>query len=98
MAEFSVSTYQINSQAEELIRLNNRFRTAVQELAQTEAALNQMWEGESREAFHSAFGRDLSQMQKFSGTTASYTGALQETVRRYQAAERQNLELAGRRT
>ena len=98
MAEFSITVNRMYQQTEELAGLNRRFRAAVQDLRQTEHALNRMWEGATRETFHCFFGRDCVQMDKFSETISSYTLSLQEICRRYQEAERRNLELAAGRS
>ncbi len=98
MAEFSVTVNRMYQQAEELAGLNRRFCAAVQDLRQTENALNRMWEGAARETFHCAFGQGCVQMDKFSETISSYTISLQEICRRYQEAERRNLELASGRS
>ena len=63
MAEFTVTVQELTKQAEELRSLKSQFVTAVEQLMSTEGALNGMWEGDAREAFHAAFTSDSSDEQ-----------------------------------
>nr|WP_027871343.1 WXG100 family type VII secretion target [[Eubacterium] cellulosolvens] len=97
MGEFSVSAGKVRSELNELAALNSRFRKQVEELKQTESSLNGMWEGASRTAFHNAFHADSLQMESFYGTVLTFVRTLDEIVNKYEAAERQNLDIATRR-
>ena len=62
MAEFRTNTAELKTKATELQTLNQRFKTMKQGLETTEAALNGMWEGEARTAFHTGVAKDMSEL------------------------------------
>ena len=89
---------QLDSTAQELADLNVNFAQKVQELESTEAALQGMWEGEAREAFHTAFTSDIGQMMQFKALVDTYAAKLQDIRGRYALAEEQSAEIARNRT
>ena len=58
-----------------------------------ENGLNSMWEGEARNAFHTAFGNDVQQMGTFYNTVAKYVETLLNAAAKYQEAEMLNVEI-----
>ena len=98
MAEFTVTVQELTKQAEELRSLKSQFVTAVEQLMSTEGALNGMWEGDAREAFHAAFTSDSNQMNNFATAIENYCIALENLATRYAQAENQNMDTAVTRT
>lgn len=96
--QITVNTAALKTKAQELKRLNAEFKKQVGNLKTTESALNGMWEGEAKEAFHKAFQSDTVQMDSFYGAIEKYITVLSAIIERYQNAERKNLGTAGSRT
>lgn len=94
MAEFSVTITELKNRSESLTQMNGQFLSQVNGLIETESALNGMWEGEAKEAFHSAFSKDITQMNNFYNAIGQYVTALNNIIERYSAAEAQNVEIA----
>ena len=65
MAAFTVTSSELKAKANELRNLNAQFKTQVGNLESQEGNLVTMWEGEAKNAFHTAFMNDKSQMDKF---------------------------------
>lgn len=97
MAEYSVVVSDLKAKAEELQSLNQQFFAEVENLEETEGALNGMWEGEARESFHTAFTNDVTQMHNFYNAVAQYVTALGNIIELYVNAENQNIEVAATR-
>lgn len=98
MAQIQVTARQLRTQAENLQQLNESFRSQIQVLESTEASLAGMWDGESKDAFHSAFLRDKGQMEAFKAAIDQYVTALQNIAQKYEQAENTNRETAINRT
>jgi WXG100 family type VII secretion target len=94
MAEFRTNTAELKTKATELQTLNQRFKTMKQGLETTEAALNGMWEGEARTAFHTAFSKDMIQLNNFMTLIEKYIQSLNQIAEKYQTAEVQNTNIA----
>ena len=94
MADLKVMTNELNAKIEELRSLNKQFKNEVNELENTEASLNGMWEGSARKAFHKEFKQDKSQMDTFHDTIEQYIQALQEMLEEYKKTEQKNIEKA----
>ena len=94
MAEFRTNTGELKTKAAELQTLNQKFKTMKQGLETTEAALNGMWEGEARTAFHTAFSKDMIQMNNFSTLIEKYVASLNQIAQKYDTAEQQNTNIA----
>ena len=97
MTDFSVSVQDLKAKVEALRTLNSEFKARTNDLTTTEASLNGMWEGEAREAFHSAFQNDITQMGNFYNAIEVYAMRLNDMASRYEAAEAANLEIATER-
>lgn len=98
MAEFFVTSATLEAKAAELETFNNDLKTLIDQLGTNEEALSGMWEGEARNAFHAAFGRDKNQVYAFYNAIASYVNALRTIAKEYNRAEAANVETASRRT
>lgn len=94
MTDFSVSVQDLRTKVEALRTLNSEFKARTNDLTNTEASLNGMWEGEAREAFHGAFQSDITQMGNFYNAIEVYAMRLNDMANRYEAAEEANLEIA----
>lgn len=97
MTDFSVSVQELRTKVEALRTLNSEFKARTNDLTNTEASLNGMWEGEAREAFHGAFQSDITQMSNFYNAIEVYAMRLADMASRYEAAEVANLEIATER-
>lgn len=97
MALIRVTAAQLKAGAEELRSLNQQFKAAVSELESTEGALNSMWEGDAREAFHRAFTSDKTQMNNFYNAIEVYAARLEAAAAQYETKEAQNVEIANTR-
>lgn len=98
MAEFFVTSATLEAKASELETFNNNLKELIDQLGTNEEALSGMWEGEARNAFHSAFGRDKNQVYAFYNAIASYVNALRTIAKEYNKAEATNVQTATRRT
>ncbi|MBS6395739.1 MAG: WXG100 family type VII secretion target [Clostridiales bacterium] len=94
MALIRVTAAQLRMKAEELTELNNGLKTNVSELEACEQNLGSMWEGQAKDAFHTAFGNDKIQMTNFSMLIDRYVAALLSIAAKYEQAESQNAETA----
>lgn len=97
MAMIRVTAAQLRADAEELRNLNQQFKAAVSDLENTEGALNSMWEGDARDAFHQAFTNDKTQMDNFFNAIEVYAYSLEAAAAKYEQAEAQNVEIAATR-
>lgn len=93
----TANTGQIKNKAEELKQLNSNFKKQIGELISTESSLNSMWDGDANDAFHSAFNRDVTQMNNFYNAIEVYVAKLNEIVSTYEKAESTNLNTANTR-
>ena len=97
MSEIQVTTATLRTKADELSQLNEQFRNAVNALSEEEQALRTGYEGESSNAFHAAFSKDIIQMNNFYNAIERYVAALQEIASRYETAENTNTSIATER-
>lgn len=98
MALIQVTFEQLKAQAENLNQLNESFKSNVAELESMEAQLGAMWEGQAKDAFHTAFSNDKIQMDNFYNAIARYVQSLLVIAAKYQQAEAINYETASTRT
>ena len=98
MAEFSVTLNELKNKADTLEQYNGQFLQQVVKLEETEGALNGMWEGDARKAFHNAFRSDVTQMRSFNNAITAYVGALRTIFTQYSNAEAKNVEVANTRS
>lgn len=98
MALIQVTASQLKTKANELRSLNGQFKSQVGNLESQEAALASMWEGEAKNAFHTAFNNDKVQMDNFYNLIEKYCQALETIAQKYEQAEAQNLQTASNRS
>lgn len=98
MAQIRVTISQLKAQAEQLEVLNAQFKAQVDELESIETQLGTMWEGQAKDAFHSAFTSDKVQMNNFYTTIRVYIQALLANAAKYSQAEAISYNLASERT
>ena len=98
MAEIKVTSSELRTKASELRQLNGQFKKAVDDMTATEGQLMTMWDGESKEVFHSAYTSDVNQMTEFYNTIEKYCQALETNAEKYDAAEQKNLSTASTRS
>ena len=91
MSEIQVTTATLLSKADELSQLNDQFKKAVSSLTEEEQALRTGYEGESSDAFHVAFTKDITQMENFYNAIAQYVQKLQLIAAAYNKAESTNV-------
>ena len=92
------TTGTLTNKAAELKSLNSRFQAQVTQLRTQESSLNSMWEGEARTAFHSAFEKDVTQMDNFYNLIEKYAQSLNEIAKEYDRAEKVNVSTATNRS
>lgn len=97
MGLIRVSAVELRAKAEELTGLNNNFKTNVSDLEATEQSLTTMWDGEAKDAFHTAFSKDKIQMTNFSTLIEKYVNTLLTIAAKYEQAENTNLNTAATR-
>lgn len=98
MAMIQVTSKRLRNAAESLQNLNAQFKAKAEDLVGKEQSLCQMWEGQAKNAFHTAFDRDSSQMEVFHNLINQYIRVLLEIAARYEQTEARNAEIAGSRT
>ena len=98
MAQIRVTMSQLKAQAEQLESLNEQFKSQVNDLEATEQQLGTMWEGEAKDAFHSAFSSDKIQMDNFYNAIKAYVQAHLANPEKYSQAETASYNLAAERT
>lgn len=94
MSMFRVSSTVLRQKAQELEQMNKQFKSAVESLANQEASLASMWEGEAQKAFRTAFNNDRQQFDNFYNGIAKYIQALRDAATQYDQAESKNLSTA----
>lgn len=92
-----VTTGTLSKKADELKSLNSRFKSQIENLKTVEASLNSMWDGEANDAFHRAFTQDTTQMTNFYNAIEQYVAKLNEIVKMYEQAEKNNAATANTR-
>ncbi len=97
MSDFSVTIDQLRVISEQLSEMNAQFNAQRNQLAETAASLNGMWEGEAKERFSAEVARDQIQMQNFYNAIAQYVNALNQIIAKYLEAETRNLDTASTR-
>ncbi|MDO4617063.1 MAG: WXG100 family type VII secretion target [Lachnospiraceae bacterium] len=98
MSDFRVSISELTTKVTSLRELNAQFKSQVSEMESVEGNLNSMWEGEAKNAFHTAFQSDKGQMDNFYSIIESYAERLEAIAARYAQAEARNVEIASERT
>ena len=97
-SEIRVTSATLRSKKDELIELNQKFNETADSMEETVHTLEGSWEGDSHDAFYTAFNTDKGKMTAFSGAVTQYTNALEQIIVKYEAAEAENVSIAGSRS
>lgn len=97
MSQIQVNSSLLKARAEELDAQNAQLKTQIQHLEETEATLRSMYEGESSNAFHSAFTKDKAQMLNFYNAIQRYVQVLQNIAADYERVEGINVGIVTNR-
>ncbi len=92
---FRVTSAQLRQKAQELRNLNSQFKSSVNNLQASESALNGMWEGDARKAFHNAFTQNKTKFDNFSNGMEEYAQRLMDAAAEYDRTEAANVGIAG---
>lgn len=98
MSKFTATISEIINTANALEELNGQFGQRVTELAALESELGEMWQGESNNAFRTAFNDDRSKWTDFQNIVSQYIQALRNAAEKLATAEEKNKDTATRRT
>lgn len=98
MSDFKVTTSVLMTQSEQLLELNTRYKSHIDNLVTSEGNLNSMWDGEANEAFHAAFENDKVKMFRFAELINEYAERLKIIAENYEKAEQANTEIASSRS
>lgn len=94
MAEFQVTSTEVQNKATELQQISKQMRTKIEELSQLEQTLAGMWEGEAHDAFHNAYGQNEQKMLMFVNALENYFLTLNEIAVKYNNSEAKNVQTA----
>lgn len=94
MATIRVTPTILRSKANELRDLNERFKSEVTGLTDSENRLANMWEGEARNAFHAEYQKDAEKFNTFYTGINQYIERLIAVADAYDKAESENLSVA----
>ena len=97
MAEIKVTPQELRTKADSLQSHNTNFRSEVDKMMGYVSQLNGMWEGEARTAFHTAFSKDMIQLNNFATLIEKYIASLNQIAVKYENAEMQNTNIANTR-
>lgn len=98
MAQYEVTSAQLNNVKNELSTYNEQFIQRVRDLERTQQDLKSMWQGDANNAFDAAFNSDKEQWTKFASLMQQYIEALGKIAEAYDKAEVVNVETAKNRT
>ena len=93
-SEIRLTSEQLRAKKEMLQQLNRKFLDVVNSLEATVKTLDGSWEGETHDAFYSAFQNDRAQMNNFHQAIEQFSAALDQILAKYQAAENSNISIA----
>lgn len=94
MAEFIVTAQEVRNKAAELRKINEQYKTTVENLKAEAARLNGMWEGEAHDTFEANFKNDSIRMDNFYTAIQDYCVKLDEIAVNYNNAEARNVATA----
>lgn len=97
-AGFEVTIGSLEDKRAQLESDNKTLRKELQQLQSSEKTLSGKWEGSSKEAFETAFNKDLAQMEKFIALIDKYVAALSQIIENYEKAEKTNTKTATSRS
>lgn len=93
----TVNTATLRTKASELRQQNSQFKAQVDNLNTQESSLNSMWDGDANDAFHTAFQKDITQMNNFYNAIEKYASSLEEIAKQYDSTEQANQSIASTR-
>lgn len=94
MAEIKVTPKELRNKAQELQNLNKQFRSEVEKMVGYRTQLDNMWEGEARQAFDKAFDTDKNKWDLFARNIDDYVQKMIEAAETYETAEQNNIQTA----
>ncbi len=94
MAEYKVTSTELNSKATELNGYISQFKTEMENMVGTESALAASFEGDAQKAFHDNFMKLQGEMETFSSVMQEYVTQLEVAAKGYEAAEEQAIMIA----
>ena len=97
-SEIRVTSATLRSKKDELIEINQKFSETADSMEETVHTLEGSWEGDSHDAFYTAFNTAKGKMTAFSGAVTQYTNALEQIIAKYEAAEAENIAIAASRS
>lgn len=97
MAEIRVTSAELRRKADELKNLNSQFKAKVEDLTNCEGSLASMWEGDAKNAFHTAFNNDKIQWNNFHTLIEQYIVTLNNIAAEYDNKEALNANIASQR-
>ena len=94
MGAIRVTPNTLRNTANELRTLNENFKNEVTAMSENEERLAGMWEGDARNAFHSAIQTDKAKIDVFYAGINKYIERLIETANAYDKVEAENVSIA----
>lgn len=98
MALIQVNSATLRNQAGELRTLNESLKSQMSNLESTEMSLASMWAGDAKDAFHTAFNNDKTQIENFRNLVSQYIQVLENAAQKYDEEERRNQDIATQRS
>ena len=94
MAEFQVTSNEVQSKSLELQNLAKQMRSKIDEMDQIEQNLAGMWEGDAHEAFRSNYTQSKQKMMTFVNALEKYFLTLNDIAVTYHNSENKNIQTA----
>lgn len=91
-----VSTQRVGNAAQELRQLNEQLKGKIQSLEAAEAKLVSKYEGNSRDAFHTSFQKDIVQMHEFTAAIEKHAAVLQQNAATWRQKDDEAAMIAGK--
>lgn len=98
MSKINVTIAELVNAANTLNELNNSFKSKITEMNSLESELGAMWQGDSNNAFRTAYSSDREQWTTFSQVIDQYIQGLNRIAEKYSEAEGSNVDTARTRT
>ena len=98
MAQYEVTSAQLNNVKNELSSYNDQFIQRVRDLETKQQELKSMWQGDANNSFDAAFNSDKEKWTTFASLMQQYIEALGKIAEAYDKAEAANVETAKNRT
>lgn len=98
MSEIRVSFQELRNKADELKTMNEQLRSALETLDTQEGTLLLMWEGDAKNAFHTAYTSDRGQMESLCSVIDQFYNFIIYMISSYLQVELLNQDIAQTRT